>query len=230
MRLVIHIGDLTSESQIEYTMNYCNTVSYIKTFGSSIINSICIYTNRILQYTPPNSNFNYDCLTSNSNLLFCSAPPSPHHHPPPTPIFANNGVFYQWEAQIREIKKKGAFFSGMSPRDFGKGWPCSMYLFPFVCSACLNCYAPGHWKWHLVGENACKISSWNQSAHVCSVSLVLDKCVEWHQKLGYRYEIRIEMGDLWTILCGSLGPGAQRVSQPGNFTMVAVILLELHPE
>ena len=36
------------------------------------------------------------------------------------PIFAKKRVFLQWEARIREIKKKG-HFAGMSPRSFEKG-------------------------------------------------------------------------------------------------------------
>ena len=36
------------------------------------------------------------------------------------PISAKKGVFFQWEARIREINKKG-HFAGMCPRNFEKG-------------------------------------------------------------------------------------------------------------
>ena len=56
------------------------------------------------------------------------------------PIFAKRGVLFQWEARIREIKKKGNFAS-MSPRNFWKRVKFGMYLLSSVCSTYLNCYA-----------------------------------------------------------------------------------------
>ena len=53
------------------------------------------------------------------------------------PIFAKKGVFSQWEARIREIKKKGSFCRHESMK-FWKMVKFGMYLLPFVCSACLN--------------------------------------------------------------------------------------------
>ena len=56
------------------------------------------------------------------------------------PIFAKKGVFFQGEARIREIKKKGSFCRHESAK-FWKRVKFGMYLVPFVCSAWLNAYA-----------------------------------------------------------------------------------------
>ena len=56
------------------------------------------------------------------------------------PIFAKKGVFFQWEARIREIKKKGAFCRH-EPAKFWKRVTFCMYLLSFVRSACFNSYA-----------------------------------------------------------------------------------------
>ena len=49
----------------------------------------------------------------------------------------SNGLF-QWEAQIREINKKGSFFR--HPRNLKRVKFC-MYIFLFVSSACFKCFA-----------------------------------------------------------------------------------------
>ena len=52
-------------------------------------------------------------------------------------ILGSNGLF-QWEAQIREINKKGSFFR--HPRNLKRVKFC-MYIFLFVSSACFKCFA-----------------------------------------------------------------------------------------
>ena len=56
------------------------------------------------------------------------------------PIFAKKGVFFQWEARIREIKKKGSFCRHESTI-FWKRVNFCMYSLSFVRSACFNSYA-----------------------------------------------------------------------------------------
>ena len=52
------------------------------------------------------------------------------------PIFAKKGAFFQWEARIREIKKKGSF-SAMSLR---LNFACSICLFNMFELLCITVY------------------------------------------------------------------------------------------
>ena len=107
-------------------------------------------------------------------LISLSPPPPPppptHTHPTKTcttlvPIFAKKGVFSQWEARLREIKK-GVIFAGTSPRNFEKGVKFGMYLLPFVCSACLNSYAQMY-------------LSFNHNLEVMTNTMYIEKCLEF---------------------------------------------------
>ena len=83
------------------------------------------------------------------------------------PIFAKRGVFFQWEARIREIKKNGSFsiYRHQSAK-FWKRVNFGMYLLPIDCSACMNCYASMY-------------LSFNHNLEVMKNTTYIEKCLEF---------------------------------------------------